>query len=641
MRCGTWILAWSAAAALAAPLATAADTPVIAAKSTKPVAKPAAGSSASPTAKKPAAADPSSADKLYVDLFGEEPEAAAAKAPSAKSAANPAVRPAVVATPTARSAAAAKSSAPATTEDNSAIFATTESEPEATAKQPVVNAGYGTTGKADRNLIQQMRAEEPRSTSKPAGPIRQTANKSGVPVSGEVASQVPAISVEWIRRSDINVGQECALELLVKNNGSSPASQIEVDAFFPSSVRLTSVDPKPAQATDRLTWTFEQLAAGAEHKIAVKLVPSRRGELATSAQVRLTGTSSAMFRVEEPLLKLAVKGPAEVQVGDPATQTITITNPGTGVAHDVVIEAEIPEGLEYAKGKKLLMEVGSINPGETQTVRLALTATKGGHHQLNINARSSSDAAASASCAVDCVAPELQLAIEGPGLRYKGRSAKYTITVTNAGAVPTSNVRIAQVVPDGFKFVSADKGGKYESTRRAIQWFAGRVEPKQTLTFSCELQAVTLGEFSHIVQAISDAGVKAETRKGCSIEGSASLAMEIVDLDDPVEVGNETAYEIKVRNDGSKAASNVSITCELPTGVDVLSAKGPADSLTENRLIVFKGLKELAPGQMATYRVHIRGTEEGNHRIRVRLTSDSIQEPLLLEEQTKFYSDAR
>ena len=104
-------------------------------------------------------------------------------------------------------------------------------------------------------------------------------------------------------------------------------------------------------------------------------------------------------------------------------------------------------------------------------------------------------------------------------------------------------------------------------------------------------------------------------------------------------MGAETAYEVRVRNEGSKAASNVGIACELPAGLQLVDLKGPTDHLTENGLIVFKPLGSLAPKQAATFRIRVRATQAGDQRFRVRLTSDSIQEPLLVEELTKFYQD--
>jgi hypothetical protein len=73
--------------------------------------------------------------------------------------------------------------------------------------------------------------------------------------------------------------------------------------------------------------------------------------------------------------------------------------------------------------------------------------------------------------------------------------------------------------------------------------------------------------------------------------------------------------------------------------VELLGAKGPTDHRTENGLIVFKGLGQLDPGKAAIYRVHVRGRVEGNQRVRARLASDSIKEPLIFEENTKFYGE--
>jgi len=96
---------------------------------------------------------------------------------------------------------------------------------------------------------------------------------------------------------------------------------------------------------------------------------------------------------------------------------------------------------------------------------------------------------------------------------------------------------------------------------------------------------------------------------------------------------------VRVRNEGSKAAKNVGLSCELPVGVELLGAKGPVDFIAENGLIVFKSLSELAAGKTAIYRIRVRGTTEGNLRFRARLASDSIQEPLIFEELTRFYQD--
>jgi hypothetical protein len=55
--------------------------------------------------------------------------------------------------------------------------------------------------------------------------------------------------------------------------------------------------------------------------------------------------------------------------------------------------------------------------------------------------------------------------------------------------------------------------------------------------------------------------------------------------------------------------------------------------------MLFKALGQLEPGKTAVYRINVRGRADGNHRFRARLASDSIKEPLVFEELTKFYGE--
>jgi uncharacterized repeat protein (TIGR01451 family) len=47
------------------------------------------------------------------------------------------------------------------------------------------------------------------------------------------------------------------------------------------------------------------------------------------------------------------------------------------------------------------------------------------------------------------------------------------------------------------------------------------------------------------------------------ITGISAVSLEVVDVDDPVKVGARTTYVISVTNQGSAAATNVSIACIL------------------------------------------------------------------------------
>jgi uncharacterized repeat protein (TIGR01451 family) len=237
------------------------------------------------------------------------------------------------------------------------------------------------------------------------------------------------------------------------------------------------------------------------------------------------------------------------------------------------------------------------------------------------------------------IAPSLKIAVEGPSLRYKGRNAKYTMTVTNDGSLVNNNIRVSQVVSEGFKFVSADHGGKFDSSINTIQWFINRLAPGESMQVACELNSLKLGDFTQTVQVVSDSGVQADAQIETRIDGIASLTLELVDLDDPVEVGSETGYEIRVKNEGSKVATGVVVACDLPNGMQFLSAKAPVDQVIEGRQLFFNPIDQIAPGGQATFRINMKVTKEGSHRLKARLSGGGLQEPMLLEEATRAYTD--
>lgn len=451
--------------------------------------------------------------------------------------------------------------------------------------------------------------------------------------------QTPSVSIEWRQNSAVNVGQESSCELVVKNTGDVAASGVEVEAYFPSIVRLLGAVPSPTKSETFLGWQFAMLKPGEEKVISVKMLPLQRGSIETRANVRFTGTATHAFSVAEPLLAVNLQGPKQVMVGDSAPQTIVVTNPGNGVASNVQIEAVIPEGLEHARGKRLLMDIGSLNPGESRNIRLAIAAVAGGSHVVQVQARADAGLLQNAVAEVSVMAPSLTAAIDGPGLRFIGRQGTFKLSVENDGAAATSNVQVMHKVPDGFDFVSADRGVQYDPATRLMTWFVGRLEKGAKSEINVTLTARKPGMHKHLVRATSEHGSLADAEFMSRVEGTSSLSIEVVDLDDPVELGTEAMYEVRVKNEGSAAARDVGVTCELAPGVTFAGAAGPSQHIAENGNVIFRTIPELGPGKTAVYRVKVQSSAAGNTRFRARVTSESVEEALTADELTKFYGE--
>ncbi len=466
-------------------------------------------------------------------------------------------------------------------------------------------------------------------TSTYANPIAKPADK---------VSQSPNVTVEWRSTGAVTVGQESSCDLVVKNSGSVKAKDVEIEAKFPSNVRLVSSAPEPESGTG-LVWEFDEIAPGEEKIVHVNFIPVERGEVAASANVRFTGAASTSFAVTEPLLAVKLEGSTEVMVGENASQTLMVSNPGSGTAANVKVEAIIPAGLEHARGERLTMELGNLAPGENRPIRLALTAVAGGRQVIEVHASADNGLVQSAASEVTVIAPSLLASIEGPSLRYLGRHATYTLHVSNDGAAATDNVRVMHKVPDGFEFISADRGAQYDPQNRMLNWFVGRLDRGEESQVAVVLNAKSTGEFTHFIRATSEHGAISDSEVSTRIEGAASLVVDVLDLDDPVEVGVETAYEIRIKNEGTAPAQNVGLTCELPAGMEFLTASGDSSHAHDKELVVFQPVADVAAGKTLTYRVKVKGTLSGNMRFRTKVSSDSLSEPLASEEMTKIYGE--
>jgi uncharacterized repeat protein (TIGR01451 family) len=318
---------------------------------------------------------------------------------------------------------------------------------------------------------------------------------------------------------------------------------------------------------------------------------------------------------------------------------VTITNPGTGIAANVQIEAAIPEGLEHARGKRLIMEVGNLNPGESRSVRLALAATRGGQHHVEVQARSASGLIQTAASDVTVVAPSLQVDVQGPSLRYLGRQGVFRITVENEGSAATDNVQVRYKIPSGFEFVSSDRGAQFDPATGLLTWFAGRLEGDEEASMNVTLLAREAGEFEHLIRATSEHGALSDTDLTTVVEGTPSLVIEVKDLEDPVEVNSETAYEVRVKNEGTAPARSIGIACELAKGMTFLNAEGPAEHICDGSSVIFRAIPELGAGQSVTLKIRVSAASAGSLRFRAHLSSESIAEPLTAEELTKFYGE--
>lgn len=481
----------------------------------------------------------------------------------------------------------------------------------------------------------------------PAGPI--TAAKPAVPehlteipLTPEAATgrQEPSVSLEWVGNPIAKVGAPADYSLVVRNICNIPVQQVTVRVRVPAGLSVMGAEPRADNASGILTWDLGTVMAKQERVLHLKLQADAKGDVTPQAWVTFTGSSVLRIRVREPKLTLKCAASDKVLVGDAAAFTLTVSNPGDGSADLVKIKAVLSEGLEHARGNKIDFDIGNLAPGESRNVTLLCATRAGGAQKCEATAEAEGGLVAKDTVSLNVIMPRLDLQVVGPRLRYLDRKAIYSLKVTNPGDAPASNVTVADMVPAGFKVLAASDGGRHDFQTRTVSWFLGEVGPGQTREVKLEVQAVNPGDHEHKATAVGARGLRAESKLHTRVEGLAALLVEMVDTEDPIEAGADTAYEVRITNTGSKTEENIKLVASVPDKMQFKNAQGPVRYQEQGKTIVFDPLPALAPRADAIFRINVKALTAGTERFKIHVTSLNLTDPVIKMEATRIYSDA-
>ncbi|HET6879159.1 MAG TPA: CARDB domain-containing protein [Pirellulales bacterium] len=452
--------------------------------------------------------------------------------------------------------------------------------------------------------------------------------------------QAPSLVVEKAVPEEIQVGKPAIFAIRVQNVGTATAQGVEIHDVIPQGTHLIDTRPAGAQVAEgQVTWRVGTIKAGDEAIVEMELMPIAEGEIGSVATVHFAGEASARTRSTRPQLAIDVSTPEQVLMGEQVTMTIKVTNPGTGTATGIVISETIPEQLEHPAGSELEYEVGDLKPGESRQVELSMGTVKAGQVVNTLVARGEGQLQAEQRAEFTVVAPQLEVSMQGPKRRYLERQATYTVTVSNPGTAPAKEVQLVTHLPKGLKFVGANNSGEFDPVTNTVHWVLEELPAKESGQVTLTALPIEAGEQLLKVESVAERGLSAEQEEVVSVEGVAAILFQLADAADPIEVGGETTYEIRVVNQGSKAATNVELLAVFPPQLKPRSANGPTRDQVNGQEVRFQPLGRLPPKGETTYQIRAQGVAPGDLRVQVQLVTDEMQSPVTKEESTRVYAD--
>ena len=426
------------------------------------------------------------------------------------------------------------------------------------------------------------------------------------------------------------LGDQYVLDLNVE--AFQDVCDVTISTILPEGVIFVRSDPDASVEGSKLVWHLPHLNKCDSRTVRIFLRCEREGELTACFCVTATPVAFCAILCAKPILSCHKCGPEEACPGDMLHYTISVTNKGSCTAREVMVTDLIPEGLEHVSGQNTLcFKLGDLCPCQTKSINLCLKANgRGRHCNRAVVTACNADEVSCESC-VDVCKYCCEVVKVGPKEVKIGQNADYKITVTNIGDKPITEVIVTDEAPNGTSIVSAN--GANIGGNRAV-WRIDSIKAGDHVDLPITLTTCTPGYYCNRVHAHTAQNTCCSGEWCTRWKGTPAINICIVDLEDPICVGEMTTYRVTVVNQGSEPDRNVRLTVRFPDEISPVSAMGASPGQVSGQTVTFNPLPMLNARQTVEYRIDGRAKRSGDARVKVEVMSDSITTPIVEEEST-------
>jgi uncharacterized repeat protein (TIGR01451 family) len=437
-----------------------------------------------------------------------------------------------------------------------------------------------------------------------------------------------------------NITEIVNYEITVTNDGEGALTDVTITDTVPEGLTFFSGVPGPTADT---TWNLGTLEAGGSRTIMVAATADTAGDYSLPVSVTSAEGATADASVDTTIVApdLAVTKTVSADsflVGEEVTFTVEVTNNGDGPAFNAAVSDTLPAGLTLVSSdpEATVAEDGSLNwtvvqldAGASTAFAITVTAADSGDHTNTVDV-TVLDATVSAEASVRSNTPAVTLEKSGGSVMYTDGERDYQLTATNTGEADLTGVVITDTFPSGLSFVSADTDGTHAAG--VVTWNIGDLAVGDAVTVTVQLRGEDVGTYTNTAAVSSDQGASSAADFEIEVLAAAGASLQISDNSDPVGIGEQTTYTVRVTNQGDDAAvTNVSVTVTIPEEFTIVSA---GDGVVVGQRVTF-AVAEIAVGDEVTFDITAEATDDGDVVASATLTYDEFDQSITDEEGTK------
>ena len=231
--------------------------------------------------------------------------------------------------------------------------------------------------------------------------------------------------------------------------------------------------------------------------------------------------------------------------------------------------------------------------------------------------------------------PNLTLACEAPERMPTTRPVKVYFTVSNTGNAVEPQATITLPLPAGTTATEADQGGIIGAN--GVTWAIRDLAPGASQKVRVTLVTPAAGTVPFHCTATGTAGESAQSDCETVMFEVHAILVEVVDLTDPVPVGDDVNYVIKITNQSDTVDTNLRLVCTVPDSQEFITGTGITAIRADGKTITMDAVPTLAPKAVATWQVATKALSVDDSRFKVEVTGDQFEEPIHRQESTHLY----
>ena len=447
-------------------------------------------------------------------------------------------------------------------------------------------------------------------------------------------SVVGSVAMELIAPRNVNLNQTATIRVQLQNTGADDLKNLKFIATLPEHARFEAARPQPSfHENGKVEFSGIRMAARSNNFIEIDVVPTTKAPLSIGTQIQYTNQEDIAINVRQPELDVQVSGPQRMILGESESYTIKVTNIGDGIANNLVLTSELPEGLTKLRATNATIE--SLGPGKSAQIQIFAQALKSGTKDVQFNLASAELEPVIRRASTAVVQPELEVSATGPSINFLQRNGVYQIEVNNPGQVDCSNVNIELNIPQEMAVSTISRQAQYNESSRQLSWNFKQIPAGQNEIIQFKAKCVEEGQHSASIFVDSDQTVEKEFRISTMVATRADVSISISNDNGPIQIGAATVFEIVVENKGSRVATDVEILVELPVSVAPGVSEDYVVDQYENT-IQFSAA-DVGPGETKTYSFKAVGSAQGEQVVRSRLRMSGSEREIIAEDSVYIY----